>query len=261
VARPARLAAAERSIMRDLGDRRPISHAVRVVLIAVALTTGVPALAHAAPAEPVWLAPSQGLAARFASVAVMPGAGTTSMTLTCDGSVLSTLECSPSTAVAFPPCQIPLAGATLAVTASDGAGGTSVVSRWITRVAYPWATCIVIDRSDYRLYWIRNDQLVRAYPIAIGKRRSPTPSATWIVGRKERTPARSVYGPRKLRLFRLVRSRHRTRYRFTRYGIHGTNQPWVIGTMASHGCIRLYNADILDLWPQVPAGTPVQTRQ
>jgi lipoprotein-anchoring transpeptidase ErfK/SrfK len=119
----------------------------------------------------------------------------------------------------------------------------------------------VIDRSDYRLYWIRNDQLVKAYPIAIGKRRSPTPAATWIVGRKERTPARSVYGPRKLRLFRLVRSHRRIRYRFTRYGIHGTNQPWVIGTMASHGCIRLYNADILDLWPQVPAGTRVQTRQ
>jgi lipoprotein-anchoring transpeptidase ErfK/SrfK len=47
----------------------------------------------------------------------------------------------------------------------------------------------------------------------------------------------------------------------TGYLIHGTNEPWVIGTKASHGCIRLYNKDILDLWPRVPLGTIVQTRE
>lgn len=51
------------------------------------------------------------------------------------------------------------------------------------------------------------------------------------------------------------------RYFYTAYGIHGTNQPWVIGTMASHGCIRMYNKDVLELWPQVPFGTMVITRQ
>jgi lipoprotein-anchoring transpeptidase ErfK/SrfK len=231
------------------------------LLVALASVVGTPVVAAAVPAAPVWLAPSQGLAARFASVAVLPGAATASLTLTCNGAVVSTVECSPGVAVTFPACEVAPGGATLAVTASDGLGGTSLVSRWVARVTYPWATCIVIDRSDYRLYWIRNDRLVKAYPIAIGKRRTPTPSATWIVGRKERTPARSVYGPRRLRLFRLVRIRGRVRYRYTRYGVHGTNQPWVIGTMASHGCIRLYNADIRELWPQVPTGTRVQTRQ
>jgi lipoprotein-anchoring transpeptidase ErfK/SrfK len=231
------------------------------LLIALALLVGTPAVAAAAPTAPVWLAPSQGLSARFATVAVLPGADTASLTLTCNGAVVSTVECSPGVAVTFPACEVAPGGATLAVTASDGLGGTIVASRWVARVTYPWATCIVIDRSDYRLYWIRDDRLVKAYPIAIGKRRTPTPSATWIVGRKERTPARSVFGPRRLRLFRLVRSRGRVRYRYTRYGVHGTNQPWVIGTMASHGCIRLYNADIRELWPQVPTGTRVQTRQ
>ena len=38
-------------------------------------------------------------------------------------------------------------------------------------------------------------------------------------------------------------------------------KPWVIGTMASHGCIRMYNKDVLELWPQVPFGTMVITRQ
>jgi lipoprotein-anchoring transpeptidase ErfK/SrfK len=233
------------------------------LLIALALLVGTPAVAAAAPTAPVWLAPSQGLSARFATVAVLPGADTASLTLTCNGAVVSTVECSPGVAVTFPACEVAPGGATLAVTASDGLGGTIVASRWVARVTYPWATCIVIDRSDYRLYWIRDDRLVKAYPIAIGKRRTPTPSATWIVGRKERTPARSVFGPRRLRLFRLVRSRSRgrVRYSYTRYGVHGTNQPWVIGTMASHGCIRLYNADIRELWPQVPTGTRVQTRQ
>jgi lipoprotein-anchoring transpeptidase ErfK/SrfK len=220
-----------------------------------------PVLAGAVPVAPVWLAPSQGLAARFAVVSVVPGADTTSMTLTCAGVVVAAVECSPGVAVTFPRCEVPTGGTNLAVTAFDGLGGASATARWVARVTYPSSTCIVIDRSDRLLYWIRGDQLVKAYPIAIGKRRSPTPVATWIVGRKERTPVRSVYGPRKLRLFRLVRSHRRLRYRYTRYGIHGTNQPWVIGTMASHGCIRLYNADILDLWPQVPVGTPVQTRQ
>ena len=32
-----------------------------------------------------------------------------------------------------------------------------------------------------------------------------------------------------------------------------------IGTMASHGCIRMYNRDVLELWPQVPIGTYVVT--
>ena len=41
------------------------------------------------------------------------------------------------------------------------------------------------------------------------------------------------------------------------YGIHGTNAPESIGQAASHGCIRLRNADIEALAPLVPVGTPV----
>ena len=39
------------------------------------------------------------------------------------------------------------------------------------------------------------------------------------------------------------------------YRIHGTDAPWTIGTAASKGCIRMYNADVLDLYPRVPLGT------
>jgi len=41
------------------------------------------------------------------------------------------------------------------------------------------------------------------------------------------------------------------------YGIHGTNVPESIGQAASHGCIRMRNADIEALAPLVPVGTPV----
>ncbi len=41
------------------------------------------------------------------------------------------------------------------------------------------------------------------------------------------------------------------------YRIHGTDAPWTIGTAASKGCIRMYNKDVLDLYPQVKVGTKV----
>jgi lipoprotein-anchoring transpeptidase ErfK/SrfK len=41
------------------------------------------------------------------------------------------------------------------------------------------------------------------------------------------------------------------------YAIHGTNDPGSIGHFVSHGCIRMYNADITDLYQRVGIGTTV----
>jgi len=41
------------------------------------------------------------------------------------------------------------------------------------------------------------------------------------------------------------------------YAIHGTNNPGSIGGFVSHGCIRMYNTDILDLYGRVSLGTRV----
>ena len=41
------------------------------------------------------------------------------------------------------------------------------------------------------------------------------------------------------------------------YAIHGTNNPGSIGGFVSHGCIRMYNQDITDLYDRVNVGTPV----
>lgn len=56
-------------------------------------------------------------------------------------------------------------------------------------------------------------------------------------------------GPRALYLHRGGRD--------TYYRLHGTIEPWTIGTMVSSGCIRLLNQDIIDLHARVPVGTKI----
>jgi len=45
------------------------------------------------------------------------------------------------------------------------------------------------------------------------------------------------------------------------YAIHGTNDPGSIGRFVSHGCIRMHNADVLDLYQRAQVGTPVTVLQ
>ena len=43
----------------------------------------------------------------------------------------------------------------------------------------------------------------------------------------------------------------------TLYRIHGSNEPWTIGTNVSSGCIRMRNADVMDLYERVKVGAKV----
>jgi len=43
----------------------------------------------------------------------------------------------------------------------------------------------------------------------------------------------------------------------TLYRIHGSNEPWTIGTAVSSGCIRMRNEDVVDLYSRVKVGTKV----
>jgi lipoprotein-anchoring transpeptidase ErfK/SrfK len=43
----------------------------------------------------------------------------------------------------------------------------------------------------------------------------------------------------------------------TLYRIHGTMEPWTIGTNVSSGCIRMINQDVIDLYARTPIGTKV----
>jgi len=41
------------------------------------------------------------------------------------------------------------------------------------------------------------------------------------------------------------------------YAIHGTNDPSSVGGFVSHGCIRMHNADVMELYQSVSVGTEV----
>lgn len=49
---------------------------------------------------------------------------------------------------------------------------------------------------------------------------------------------------------------YRIRLDFDLYAIHGTNDPWTVGRLTTHGCVRLYPEDIRNLYPMVDRGFP-----
>lgn len=208
-----------------------------------------------APAIPAFLAPS-GLVAGKARVSTRVGVNTTTLALYSGTSRIATKDVRPFTTVDFGVVPMPPAGSSLRLVAGNPDGVAAERTTRPTRLSYPWSTGIVVDKSDFRLYWIRNDVLVKSYPVAIG-RNNATPAAIWKINAKYYPDPSSVYGPRKMRMYRKVGSS----YVYTAYNIHGTNNPASIGTKASAGCIRMYNRDVLELFPQVTLGTLVQTRE
>jgi lipoprotein-anchoring transpeptidase ErfK/SrfK len=116
---------------------------------------------------------------------------------------------------------------------------------------------IVVSIPDRMLALVENGQTVKIYPTAVGANRSPSPSGEFrIMNRVERP---TWYGPKQ------VIGPGRANPLGTRwlglsvkgYGIHGTNRPSSIGHNASHGCIRMRNADVEDLFQRVRVGDPV----
>jgi lipoprotein-anchoring transpeptidase ErfK/SrfK len=95
--------------------------------------------------------------------------------------------------------------------------------------------------------------------VAPGEASSPTPTGAFYVTEVLKVnPPTTAYGPYALG----TSAFSNTYYSFDggpgQVAIHGTNQPWLIGGYASHGCVRLTNDAITTLAQQVPAGTPVE---
>jgi lipoprotein-anchoring transpeptidase ErfK/SrfK len=84
------------------------------------------------------------------------------------------------------------------------------------------------------------------------KERIPTGEVTETGGEEDLVLTRILW------LKGLDRENDNTRERYIY--LHGTNQEDFIGTPASHGCIRLRNSDIVDLFDRVEVGTSVQIR-
>jgi lipoprotein-anchoring transpeptidase ErfK/SrfK len=196
--------------------------------------------------------------AKTATIRARVGVNTSEVRLYRNGVKVASATPAAYSTVDFGSFDTPADGATYRVEAVNPLGGSSSWQKAFKRLTYPSAsTSIVIDKSEFRLYLVKSDVLIKHYPVAIGRPSMETPVRLWRVGALYKTDPSSVYGPRKMRLYKWTGSA----YVYTNYAIHGTNEPWVIGTKASHGCIRLYNSDVLDLYPQVPIGTLVQTRE
>lgn len=105
---------------------------------------------------------------------------------------------------------------------------------------------ITIDTERLKLYYGRRGLIQRIYDVAVGSPDTPTPVGLWVVVAKTVNPG-GPFGTRWMRL----------NIPWGGYGIHGTDDETSIGRAVSHGCIRMHNRDVEELYPQVPIGTTV----
>jgi len=128
------------------------------------------------------------------------------------------------------------------------------------------AGTIVIDTPNKFLYLVEADRKALRYGVGVGR-----PGFTWsgvhhITAKKEWPdwvpPAEMLKRQPYLPHFMAGGPDNPLGARAlyigsTMYRIHGSNQPWTIGHDVSSGCIRLRNADVIDLYDRVPVGAKV----
>jgi len=117
---------------------------------------------------------------------------------------------------------------------------------------------IVVSIPDRKLALIENDRIVSVYPVAVGAPVSPSPVGTFSIVNRVSNPTYyktgKVVGPGSTNPVG-------TRWiglSAKGYGIHGTDSPRSIGFAKSHGCIRLRNRDVEQLFERVRAGDLVE---
>jgi lipoprotein-anchoring transpeptidase ErfK/SrfK len=129
------------------------------------------------------------------------------------------------------------------------------------------AGTIVVKTSERRLYLVLGDGRALRYPVGVGKAGKAWAGTTTIDGKyikpawsppaevkrdkpslPDIIPGGSPRNPMGAAAMTLAGGE---------YAIHGTNVPSSIGGYVSYGCIRMYNADIVDLYDRVGVGTPV----
>ena len=126
---------------------------------------------------------------------------------------------------------------------------------------------IIVSFGDRRLYLVTKPGSAISYPIAVPREQSRWQGVLTVSDKRENpawtpTPEMMRENPR---LPNWVPGGHpmnplgvRALYLgSSAYRIHGTDAPWTIGQAVSHGCIRMTNEDVLDLYPRIPVGTRV----
>lgn len=118
---------------------------------------------------------------------------------------------------------------------------------------------ISINLAARSLALYRGAEKVRLYPIAPGTASTPTPTGYYKVREKEVNPTWTdpetgisiPTGPECPLGYRWIGVQGNI-------GIHGTNNPSSIGTYASHGCMRMFEKDVEELYSLIHIGTPIE---
>lgn len=138
---------------------------------------------------------------------------------------------------------------------------------------------LVLDRSLRQLMVLRDGRLLRRYPAAVGTEGWETPAGRHQVLEKVANPhwehpgdGRTVppgrtnpLGSRWIGFHRNCEPRTNAwdgeRYLSvdgcTVAGFHGTPHRWTVGRAVSHGCVRLYEESVQEVFDLVEVGTPV----
>jgi len=117
---------------------------------------------------------------------------------------------------------------------------------------------LVVRRAAHRLDVNRGDTLLESDPIAVGTADTPTPGGRYYLTELLEQPnPRGPYGPYAYGLSGFSDVLHSFAGGAGVIGIHGTNQPELLGRDVSHGCIRVGNDAITRLSRLLPLGTPV----
>jgi L,D-transpeptidase catalytic domain len=126
---------------------------------------------------------------------------------------------------------------------------------------------VIVSFGDRRLYFVTRPGEAISYPIAIPREQDRWAGVTSVSDKRVNpswTPTAEMTAENP-RLPRWVPGGHpmnplgvRALYLgSSTYRIHGTDAPWTIGTAVSKGCIRMYNKDVLDLYPRVAINAKV----
>ena len=125
---------------------------------------------------------------------------------------------------------------------------------------------IIINTSERKLYYVLGNGMALRYRVAVGKEGMQWAGETFVQSKRANPgwsptprmrrenpylPAYVPPGPSNPLGVRAIY------LGWSEYRIHGTNMPWSIGRAASSGCIRMLNADVMDLFERVHIGAPV----
>lgn len=121
----------------------------------------------------------------------------------------------------------------------------------------PYALVVTTSTNTLDLY--QDGALVQSYPVATGTGGTPTPVGNFALT-ELLAPTNDGYGPYAYGTTAFSDALNSFGGGPGQIGLHGTDDSASIGTDASHGCVRMTNADITALAKVLPLGTPLQIR-